>query len=239
VIVQTRKWIFHGRKRDTDKEDLKVVQNKVIIVNDDISEDSGCSGYSKEDFSFQFNTIISGKLEKNLMSVDGPIPKSWLLIDSKATEHVMVNDELVENIRPAKRGYRIYDSTGNRVSNDCASMGGVGRVVFDHGGPENVLSLCKLGKKYRIVFDSWNGNRFILHKSDRKMIIFEQHPCGLYYYDTNKKVESSSSDDGIAVCDAYKRSKLLVTNVAKTIRLFTTTFAEQIKKIHLPTGFTC
>ena len=96
---------------------------------------------------------------------------------------------------------------------------------------QQMYQLCvNLEKKYRTVFDSWNGNRFILHKPDCKMIIFEQHPCGLYYYYTNKKVESSSSNDGMAVCDAYKRSKLLVTNVAKTIRLFTTTVAEQMTK---------
>ena len=72
---------------------------------------------------------------------------------------------MVVNIRKAKRGCRIYGSTGNKVSLNIATMSGIGKVVFDEDGPANILSLAKMGEMYRITFDSWGGNTFAVHKS--------------------------------------------------------------------------
>ena len=73
---------------------------------------------------------------------------------------------MVVNICKAKHGCRIYCSTGIKLVTNTATMGGVGRVIFDQYGLANVLSLAKMGKMYRITFDSWEGDTFAVHKTD-------------------------------------------------------------------------
>ena len=110
---------------------------------------------------------------------------------------------------------------GNTISNKVASIVGFGCVVFDRGSPSNVLSLTKMEKKYRIIFDSWNGNQFIMHKPGRKMVIFNQHPCGLCYHDTDSKKDNVPSYDGMAVRNIYDKGVSFVTTVKENMRLFT------------------
>ena len=88
---------------------------------------------------------------------DGEIPKIWILLDSEATENIIISKKLVKNIRKTAIGCRIYGSTGNNISNEVVSMVGVGFVSFNRGGPANILSLARMRKKYRIFSDSWNG----------------------------------------------------------------------------------
>ena len=40
------------------------------------------------------------------------------------------------------------------MATNIAIIGGVGRVIFDQDGPANLLSLTKMGKMYRITFDT-------------------------------------------------------------------------------------
>ena len=114
-------------------------------------------------------------------------------------------------------------------------MGGVESVVFDRKGLGNVLFLAKVGKKYRITFDSWGGNKFVVHKPNRKMTVFKQHPCGLYYLDTVIRIVSSSSDDAMAVRDQYERGIKYHLRDAyergkRKISVFNTTVKDNMKK---------
>mmetsp|Transcript_19668 Transcript_19668/g.39106 ORF Transcript_19668/g.39106 Transcript_19668/m.39106 type:complete len:238 (-) Transcript_19668:19-732(-) len=108
---------------------------------------------------------------------------------------------------------------------------------FYYGGPANVISLSKLQRKYRINVDSWGGNRFIVQKPNRKMIVFKQHPCGLYYHDIVKRTMSTPTDDASKVQKryedrlqktdvltfggAYKKTLAFITTVAGQMILFT------------------
>ena len=57
-------------------------------------------------------------------------------------------------------------------------------VYFYEKGLANIISLAKLRTKYRITFDSTNGNAFIVHNVNGKQMRFNQSPEGLYYHDT-------------------------------------------------------
>ena len=50
-------------------------------------------------------------------------------------------------------------------------------------GIANILSLYQLAKKYRITFDSADGNCFIVHKGSSDKVIFRPSKEGLYYHD--------------------------------------------------------
>ena len=138
------------------------------------------------------------------------------------------------NIGKAKRGYRIYGNTGSKVVPNIATMGGLGKVVFDDYGPANVF-LAKMGKIYRIPFDSWGGNTFAVHKSNRNMIEFQQHPCGLYYHDTaDRKIEHA--DDTFKVRKAYQKSITFITTVANNMKIFTYRQIERVKEVRRAYG---
>ena len=128
-------------------------------MNDENDESSGCSGYSEETFAFEFCTsVILDKVNKKdkfitieeavkfFTATGGNLLDDWLLLDSEATEHIIKNKHMVKNIRKAKRGCKIYGSTGNKVAPNIATMVGVGNVLFDEDSPANVLSLAKMGE---------------------------------------------------------------------------------------------
>ena len=94
----------------TAPDKVKSSHNKVTVVDEDNEESCGCSGYIDEDFAFNFCTAANF-----FMAAGGNITDSWLLLDSKATEHVIKSNRMVVNILKAKHGCRIYGSTGSKV----------------------------------------------------------------------------------------------------------------------------
>ena len=66
------------------------------------SKSSGYSGYSDNYFAFNFYTATNV-----FTAASGKIPDSWLLMDRKATEHVIKSKRVVVNILKAKHGCRI------------------------------------------------------------------------------------------------------------------------------------
>ena len=201
---------------------VKSAHNKVTVVDEDNDKSIRCSGYRDEDFSFNFCTVA------NVFTAAGvKIPDSWLLLDSEATENVIKSKRMVVNIRKAKHGCRIYSSTGSKGGNNMATMGGVGRVVFDQDGPANVLSLAKMGNMYRITFDIWEGNTITVHKTNRSETKVGQHPCGLYYHDTATQDKPQSVN---AMQRTINKIVAFLTTVAKNMKIFTHRQVERAKE---------
>ena len=215
-------WKKDDGTSDTAPDKVKSAHNKVTVVDEDNDESSRCSGYSDEDFAFNFCTAANVFTAASIK-----IQGSWLLLDSGATEHVIKSKRMVVNICKSKYGCRIYGSTGSKVAMNTATMGGVGRVIFDQDGTANVLSLAKMGKMYRIMFDSWEGNTFTFHKTNRSEMKFGQHHCGIYYHDTATRYKYQS---GNAIQHTIKKSVAFITTVANNIKMFTHRQVERAKE---------
>ena len=100
-------------------------------------------------------------------------------------------------------------------------MDGVSRVVVDWDGSTYALSLAKMGKKYHIVFNSWNGNQFVIHKHYHNMFIFKQHPCVLYCHHTATKRVSTPLDARIVVHATYEKDMSFFITIKDSMKIFT------------------
>jgi hypothetical protein len=127
------------------------------------------------------------------------VPQSWILLDSQSTCKVFKNRNLLTNVCRAPHPVVIHSQGGSTKVTHWGTFGSVKNVWLDENGIANILSLAKMNKSSRIVYDSENGNTFIVYVSD------EPHPWtfieseeGLFYYDLNGKSSIGHDDKALA-----------------------------------------
>jgi len=69
---------------------------------------------------------------------------------------------------------KIHCNAGTATTRLVRNLPGYGEVWFHPEGIANILSLSKVKEKYRVTFDSKNGNRFMVHKADGSTRIFSE-----------------------------------------------------------------
>ena len=65
-------------------------------------------------------------------------------------------------------------------------LNGYGKLWYDDRAMTNILSLNNMKKKFRVSFDSKNGDKFIVHKPEKE-VWFKNSSNGLYYHDTRNR----------------------------------------------------
>ena len=138
-----------------------------------MEEDESDSGEFMLTTVANHETVLAGR--------DEPVPKSWIPLDCQSTCHVVKSKELLKNIKPC-RPATMYSQTGKRTINPKGMMGMLKSYLYEDG-IANTLSLFQLSKKYRITFDSEEGNCFVVHKGPYDKVIFRPIMEGLYYLD--------------------------------------------------------
>ena len=83
----------------------------------------------------------------------------------------------------------------------------------------NILSLHNVKQKYRVTYDSKNGDKFVVHKQKKKLY-FTCSMNGLYYHDTRKRqmtminmVEDNESRLSKRQLDGARKAKELYATV--------------------------
>eukprot|EP00957_Ditylum_brightwellii_P061196 4643419-Ditylum_brightwellii.AAC.3 len=71
-------------------------------------------------------------------------------------------------------------------TNYMCNVPGYGSSRFHKKGAVNILSLSKVKDKYRVTYDSEDGNKFTIHEPGYN-IDFVESPNGLYYHDVSDK----------------------------------------------------
>ena len=95
-----------------------------------------------------------------------PINSDLLLLDSQSTVHLFSDPEHVTNIRPAQHPIRVHCNKGTLDTTEEANFGTT-PVYYDSRGIANVLSLHRLGQKFRVTYDSNDrGGVFQVHTND-------------------------------------------------------------------------
>jgi len=112
------------------------------------------------------------------------IPKSWILLDNQSTHDVFSNPNLLTDVKCERRSLKIHTQAGRTVTNMKGNLRGYGPVWYCKGGITNILSLAKVQERYRVVFDSKNGNEFVVAKEDGQVRVFKQSRRGLCFMDT-------------------------------------------------------
>ena len=117
-----------------------------------------------------------------------PIPLSWLVLDSAATDTVFCNPELLSDIRTVPIPLNIIGTTGSRQTNLIGDYPGLGTVWLDRHGIANIVSLHQVKKQHHITYDSVTSNKFVLTDTNGNIMSFSESNEGLYYYDTNDHI---------------------------------------------------
>lgn len=139
---------------------------------------------------------------------DGKVPKNWILLDNQSTVDVFYNRSLLQNIRKQDVGMEIHCNAGVTTTHYIAELPGYGTVWYHEDGIANILSLSKVKEKYRITYDSKNGNEFTVHKDDNSVHHFKESPRGLYYMDINENIQR----ENVLVVNTVEENKAKYTN---------------------------
>ena len=69
----------------------------------------------------------------------GPIPGTWLLLDSQATIDVIRNRDFLTNIHHVKTTLRIRCNAGVKTTTMCGNLSGYGPVWYFPNGIANIM----------------------------------------------------------------------------------------------------
>jgi hypothetical protein len=81
----------------------------------------------------------------------------------------------------------IYCNAGVTSTDLIGDLPGYGTVWYHPKGIANILLWSRVKSRYRVTYDSLNGNEFSVHKPDDSVHIFRESKRGLCFMDTAAK----------------------------------------------------
>ena len=151
--------------------------------------------------------------------------KSCITLDNGLTLSLFSNPELVEDIRTSKKTLALATNAGVKQSKQEAIVPGFGKFYYDEDAIANIFGFSDLKKKYRITYDSYKEDAFLVHM-ENKIIKFECSPDGLYQYQVSKGYQESMNQE---TSNQYGTSNL-VSTVAENRKGYTLRQFEQAKQ---------
>ena len=116
------------------------------------------------------------------------IDPSWLLIDSQSTMSVFNNKNMLHNVRQSPHVIRALTNGGHQDSNmigDYPHLGKTCTVWYNPASIANILSLADVRKLCTVTMDSSRSPSINVHRHDGTIMSFDEHPSGLYVYNSN------------------------------------------------------
>ncbi|KAI2497083.1 Reverse transcriptase (RNA-dependent DNA polymerase) [Fragilaria crotonensis] len=115
------------------------------------------------------------------------IDPDWILLDSQSTISVFNNPTMLSNIRKSEHVLRAMTNGGYQDSHMVGDFANLGTVWFNSESIANILSLADVTKVCRVTMDSGKEASISVHRKDRSVMKFVEHPSGLYVFDSKSK----------------------------------------------------
>ena len=148
----------------------------------------------------------------------------WILLDNQSTVDVFCNSALLKNIRTVGRRMYIHCNAGTIWTDQMGDLPGYGSVWYCPQAVANILSLRNVSRRCRVVFDSKDGNRFVVTKEDGSEKVFRVLANGLYYNDVKAAATENSSHAAVLVTTVnenktrYTNDEVLQAELARELQ---------------------
>ena len=113
--------------------------------------------------------------------------ENWLLLDNQSTADIFCNKNVLKNVHGTSDVLHLDTNGGTLKTNKKGVLKNYGEVWFSQEAITNIISLKNIIKKFRVTYDSANGNQFVVHKDNGQHLIFKQSASGLFYHDLDNQ----------------------------------------------------
>jgi hypothetical protein len=113
------------------------------------------------------------------------IPHTWILLDSQSTVSVFNNPSMLSDIKPTHQTLRVRTNGGHQDSHMQGIFRNLGWVWFNPSSIANILSLAQVRRVCRVTLDTADVPALHVHRLDGSIMVFTEHPSGLYVFDTS------------------------------------------------------
>lgn len=103
----------------------------------------------------------------------------WILQDSQSTVSVIKNAKMLTNIWSSPVVLRALTKGGYQDSAMVGDFPNLRQVWYNSQSIANLLSLAKVRKVCRVTMDTSQEPALLVHRLDRLLMKFVEHPSGL------------------------------------------------------------
>jgi hypothetical protein len=105
---------------------------------------------------------------------EGRVPNSQMLLDNQSTVDIFHNEELIKNILQSNGYMHIHCNAEVASTNLIGDLPGYGTVWYHPKGIANIMSLTRVKERCWVTYDSHDGNKIHVHKTDGATLTFIQ-----------------------------------------------------------------
>jgi hypothetical protein len=187
-------------EKDTRKKEEWAVKKGTVHTQEKKGSNENSDENSSESTENKKSKVHWSAVQINLMNEHeeqeqvGRKLKDTIILDNGSTLSIFGNPDMVKDIRKSNTTLHLMTNAGTRESNQVADVPGYGTVWYDAQAIANIFGLSDLKKKYRVTYDSHNGDCFKVHM-DKKVIEFKCNKDGLYEYNVSNDYLDEVKDE--------------------------------------------
>ena len=183
----------NGEETSGEEEKTATKQEKTVFFQDDVDEEDElqfCTvdqlETSESDSTGEFCFVDVNETHIAFASKNKLDLRNVLLLDNQSTTDLFCNEKILHNIREVAGKCTVVTNGGTIETRLKGTLKGYGEVWYHPGAITNILSLSNVKKKYKITFNSEDGDCFFVHKPE-KIIKFRCSENGLYIHNIKNK----------------------------------------------------
>ncbi|OEU19808.1 hypothetical protein FRACYDRAFT_235871 [Fragilariopsis cylindrus CCMP1102] len=195
----------NARNNTNAKANESKTETAAVTTDNVVQEDLGCTTHQiyADDMELSFCTQgavgvfdyekACNQVFSQMVMASIEINPWWVLLDNCSTVNIFSNRRMLTNIRRSNMYVDVKCNAGSRKTNWIGDFPGLPEPVWlDEEGRCNILSMKRVKKYYRIIYDSDNGQGFIVtHREKGTSRAFFESKKGLHYSDFSTHPKST------------------------------------------------